>query len=138
MALWERLRARARDQQYQHKVNCTYKYCVYACCGGVGNPDKSFIIFFQHEMVRNQSCATDVPRNRFLKHRTVAPTDFRPLSTPVIIWSPIHVVPFTGRRGHTYRRRDVETAVVPRCFLVVGGSENRGGGNVGKWRGHRR
>ena len=50
MALWERSRARARDQQYQHKVNCTYMYCVYACCWGVGNPDKSFIIFFQHEI----------------------------------------------------------------------------------------
>ena len=82
LALWERSRARARDQQYQHKVNCTYMYCVYACCWGVGNPDKSFIIFFQHEINHAplMFLGTDFWSTVPLHH-----TDFRPLSTPKLI-----------------------------------------------------
>ena len=88
MTKWKRLGARVCDPQCQPKVNCTPIYCVYVCCQGVGDSNKTFNLLFQ---TWNQSSALVVPQEQNF-HAAGAVTFFgharyRPLSTPDLSWT---------------------------------------------------
>ena len=92
MTKWKRSGARARDPQYQPRVNFTPMCCVYVCWQSVGDPNKTFIIFFQHEINHAPWL--------FLKNKKITPPGavtssgharYRPLCTPDLSWT--HCVP---------------------------------------------
>ena len=85
MSKWTRSGACARDPQYQPKVNCNPIYCVQVCVcwQSAGDPNKTFIIFFQQHKINhaNKIFAPQAPLHY------VVMRDIDRLCTPDLSWT---------------------------------------------------